>query len=120
MVHGRLLLPALALIASGCSHTRAEATPDGPVVRDITITGARRIDDEEIKKKILTSETPWWGQFWPFHDVHYFDPNTWQADLTIVDFFFAMFAGTPWLDYVLLATNAADKPRIFTVVKESR
>ncbi|HEY8208950.1 MAG TPA: POTRA domain-containing protein, partial [Myxococcaceae bacterium] len=51
------------------------------MVRDVTIKGARRIDEEEIKKKILTSETPWWGQIWPFHNVHYFDPNSWQADL---------------------------------------
>lgn len=86
MVPRRLLLPALTLVAFGCSHAKGEITPpEGPVVKDITIQGTQRLDEDDIKKKILTTETPWWGQIWPFHDVHYFDPNAWQADLRRIE-----------------------------------
>jgi translocation and assembly module TamA len=82
----RLLLPALTLVVFGCAHANGEtAPPEGPVVKDISIDGTKRLDEDDIKKKILTTETPWWGQIWPFHEVHYFDPNAWQADLRRIE-----------------------------------
>ncbi|HYV44562.1 MAG TPA: BamA/TamA family outer membrane protein [Myxococcaceae bacterium] len=82
----RCLLPALTLVAFGCSHVKGEtAAPEGPVVKGITIQGAKRLDEDDIKKKILTTETPWWGRIWPFHEVHTFDPNAWQADLRRIE-----------------------------------
>jgi len=86
VVHGRLLLTALTLIAaSGCSHDKGEAVPDQPMVKDIRIDGTKKLDEDEIKKKILTTETPWWGRIWPFNEIHYFDPNAWQADLRRIE-----------------------------------
>ncbi|HVE86648.1 MAG TPA: BamA/TamA family outer membrane protein [Myxococcales bacterium] len=85
MVPRRLLLVAPALCALGCSHVKGEESSDQPVVREIHIEGAKRLDEDDIKKKILTSETPWWGRIWPFHEVHFFDPNAWQADLRRIE-----------------------------------
>jgi translocation and assembly module TamA len=83
---------AAALVSSGCRH--AEPRPDGspdarppdaPVVKDIRIDGTRRLDEDDIKRKILTTETPWWGRIWPFNEVHTFDANAWQADLRRIE-----------------------------------
>lgn len=78
---------ALALAAALCSAgcRQAPPRPDAPLVKDIQIEGEDRLHEDDIKKKILTTETPWWAPYWPFHELHYFDVNAWQADLRRIE-----------------------------------
>lgn len=69
---------ALLLMAAACATTQER--PPGPKVNDLKIEGTKQVSEGDIKDRILTSETPWWG-FWPFGGPRYFDPNAWQADL---------------------------------------
>nr|WP_225937097.1 BamA/TamA family outer membrane protein [Myxococcus sp. RHSTA-1-4] len=66
------------MLAAACATTQER--PPGPKVNDLEIQGTDKVSEGDIKERILTSETPWWG-FWPFGGPHYFDPNAWQADL---------------------------------------
>jgi len=79
-------LALLALCCAACATTTAEVRPEGPEVKDIRIQGADKLDEGDIKKKILTSESGL--GFWPFGDKAYFDPNAWQADLRRIERFY--------------------------------
>jgi translocation and assembly module TamA len=74
----RLATLAALLLASACATTQER--PPGPKVNDLDIQGTDEVGEGDIKERILTSETPWWG-FWPFGGPRYFDANAWQADL---------------------------------------
>jgi len=74
---------ALVLACAACVGTVAEVRPDGPEVEGIRIQGAQKLDEGDIKKKILTSESGL--GFWPFGNKAYFDPNAWQADLRRIE-----------------------------------
>ncbi|MFP2926214.1 outer membrane protein assembly factor [Pyxidicoccus sp. 3LG] len=74
----RLATVAVLLLATACATTQER--PPGPKVSDLEIKGTKQVGAGDIKDRILTSETPWWG-FWPFGGPRYFDPNAWQADL---------------------------------------
>ncbi|HZA12934.1 MAG TPA: POTRA domain-containing protein, partial [Myxococcaceae bacterium] len=63
-------------IAAGCATSPA---PGEWVVKEIRIEGAKQIDSDAIKKKILTTEA-----FWPW-ETEIFDPNAWQADLRRIE-----------------------------------
>ncbi len=69
---------AALLLLAACATTQER--PPGPKLNDLTIEGTKQVDEGDIKDRILTSETPWWG-FWPFGGPRYFDANAWQADL---------------------------------------
>ncbi len=69
---------ALLLLLAACATTQER--PPGPKVNDLKIEGTKEVGEGDIKDRILTSETPWWG-FWPFGGPRYFDANAWQADL---------------------------------------
>jgi translocation and assembly module TamA len=72
------LAAAALLLAAACATTPER--PPGPKVNDLDIQGTQQVSEGDIKDRILTSETPWWG-FWPFGGPRYFDANAWQADL---------------------------------------
>ncbi|MCP3139197.1 BamA/OMP85 family outer membrane protein [Pyxidicoccus xibeiensis] len=74
----RLATVAALLLATACATTQER--PAGPKVNDLEIRGTDQVDEGDIKERILTSESPWWG-FWPFGGPRYFDANAWQADL---------------------------------------
>lgn len=72
----------LGWIALAAAATGGCATAPGPgewVVKEIRIDGAKQIDADAIKRKILTTEP-----FWPW-EVEIFDPNAWQADLRRIE-----------------------------------
>jgi translocation and assembly module TamA len=71
--HAALVLAA-GLCALGCA---GQQKPGALEVKDLTIEGARQVSANDIKSKILTSETSWV----PFSSKQIFDPTTWQADL---------------------------------------
>jgi translocation and assembly module TamA len=64
--------------AAGCA---GQETKRGAVVGDVEIRGTQALSESEIKKRILTSETPWW----PFAKKRYFDPVEWQSDLARIE-----------------------------------
>lgn len=74
----RLATAAALLLVASCATTQER--PPGPKVNDLDIQGTDEVSAGDIKERILTSETPWWG-FWPFGGPRYFDANAWQADL---------------------------------------
>ncbi|WP_164015453.1 BamA/OMP85 family outer membrane protein [Pyxidicoccus trucidator] len=74
----RLATTTALLLLAACATTQER--PSGPKVNDLTIQGTDQVGEGDIKERILTSETPWWG-FWPFGGPRYFDANAWQADL---------------------------------------
>src|SRR5688572_22151918 len=55
--------------------------PDAPVVRSLEIEGTRKVDDDDLKKHIVTAETSWV----PFSAPMFFDANAWQADLRRIE-----------------------------------
>jgi translocation and assembly module TamA len=74
---GPLAQAALVMVlgtAVGCAHDEQN---QGPVIRDLRITGADAVPPRQIKKRILTTKTGWW----PFAEKHRFDPVSWEADL---------------------------------------
>lgn len=74
----RLATTAALLLLAACATTQER--PPGPKVNDLNIEGTKEVGEGDIKERILTSESPWWG-FWPFGGPRYFDANAWQADL---------------------------------------
>ncbi len=78
----RLATLAALLLAAACATTQER--PPGPKVTDLEIEGTDKVGEGDIKDRILTSETPWYG-FWPFGSARYFDPNAWQADLRRIE-----------------------------------
>ncbi len=84
----KLIVPLLLLaLASACAT--AKPRPDALEVDDLKIQGTDKVDEGDIKAKILTTETPWWEPFWPFDKgPSYFDPNAWQADLRRIERFY--------------------------------
>jgi translocation and assembly module TamA len=77
-------LPVLLAWGAGASCAgRGAASAGGraPVVEDLEIRGAQALSESDIKKRILTSETPWW----PFARKSYFDPVEWQSDLQRIE-----------------------------------
>ncbi|MDY7227465.1 BamA/OMP85 family outer membrane protein [Hyalangium rubrum] len=80
------LLPPLFLLALACACATAKPRPDAQEVDDLSIKGTDKVDDGDIKAKILTTETPWWEPLWPFDNgPSYYDPNAWQADLRRIE-----------------------------------
>src|SRR4030095_9672665 len=71
-----LLLLMMVLGACGAGQRR-----DAPVVTEIDIEGTRAISENQIEKKMLTTETGWW----PFARKHYFDPVEWHSDLARIE-----------------------------------
>jgi translocation and assembly module TamA len=72
------------LLSTGCATTKP--TPDALLVDDIELEGVKGVEESEIKKRILTSETgflPGWFPIWGRDD--YFDATAWQADLRRVE-----------------------------------
>ena len=79
------LAAALALLCgSGCATDQGAQTATGPIVKQIEIDGTHKVDPEDIRKKLLTSETSWI----PFSEKHRFDPTAWQADLRRIERFY--------------------------------
>ncbi|QSQ22946.1 BamA/TamA family outer membrane protein [Pyxidicoccus parkwayensis] len=78
-------IAALLLLATACATTQER--PPGPKLNHLNIEGTHQVSEGDIKDRILTSATPWWG-FWPFGGPHYFDPNAWQADLRRIQRFY--------------------------------
>ncbi|RKH55138.1 BamA/OMP85 family outer membrane protein [Corallococcus aberystwythensis] len=76
---------ALTVLLTACATTSNQ--PTGPKVKSLDIEGAKKVDDGDIKDRILTSSTPWYA-FWPFGKAHYFDTNAWQADLRRIERFY--------------------------------
>jgi translocation and assembly module TamA len=75
-----------AAVAQSCST--AKEKPDQPLVKSLTIEGAKKVSTGEIKDKILTEESGWlWLPSWfPFFAARrYFDPNAWQGDLRRIE-----------------------------------
>ncbi|WP_257979065.1 BamA/OMP85 family outer membrane protein [Corallococcus exiguus] len=76
---------ALTVLLTACATTSNQ--PTGPKVKSLDIEGTKKVDDGDIKDRILTSSTPWYA-FWPFGKAHYFDTNAWQADLRRIERFY--------------------------------
>lgn len=72
------LLTALILTAAGCAH---EQRRGAPIVRDLDIEGNRAVEDDELKARIVTSESSWL----PFTEPQPFDPNIWRTDLRRIE-----------------------------------
>lgn len=64
--------------ALSCASPRATGQP---WVRAIRIEGTRAVPEEEIKRRILTTETG----FGPFAERQPFEPNAWEADLRRIE-----------------------------------
>ncbi len=77
----RRLPAALLAVLAACASTNPRVS--GPEVTDVKIQGTSELDESDIKKKILTSESGL--GFWPFGEKSYFDPNAWQADLRRIE-----------------------------------
>jgi translocation and assembly module TamA len=90
VAHPRYRLTAsLLLVALTCACAATKPRPDAQVVEDLEIQGTDKIDEGDIKAKILTTETPWWEPFVPFDDgPSYFDRNAWLADLRRIERFY--------------------------------
>lgn len=82
----RSSLPFLGFLAAawlcGCATTGDAERPTGPVVKQLEIDGTKKLDEDEIKKKILTAEKSWW-RFW--EDAPRYEPNAWLADLRRIE-----------------------------------
>ncbi len=76
-VPSSLLLLLLAPLL-GCAH---DEHADLPIVRKLQIDGAKEVNAEEIKKKILTSQQSWI----PFQRKQHFDKNVWRTDLDRIE-----------------------------------
>lgn len=90
LLRHRLPLPLL-LLACACATACATAkpSPDALEVDELSIKGTDKVDEGDIKARILTTETPWWEPVWPFDNgPSYFDPNAWQADLRRIERFY--------------------------------
>jgi translocation and assembly module TamA len=67
------------LSVSACLHA---PTPDSRLVDDFNIEGTKAVDEDDIKEKVLTTESswlPWWVPF--LGKAGWYDPLAWQADL---------------------------------------
>jgi translocation and assembly module TamA len=74
----RWLAPGLALaLAAACAGKPVSHA----VVDDLEIRGNQVLSAGDIKKRILTSETPWW----PLAKKSPFDPVEWQSDLARIE-----------------------------------
>ncbi|MHB8878093.1 MAG: autotransporter assembly complex protein TamA [Myxococcaceae bacterium] len=83
-----LLCFALALAApSGCATTSAAQEAlgtDGPIIDSLEIEGTKAVDEDDLKKRILTSASHLQGL--PIvGEIQRFDPNNWQADLRRIE-----------------------------------
>ncbi len=76
-----LLACALAFAcAGGCATTRV---PKGEhKVRALQLQGVDKVDEDDLRDRILTTEP-----YWPW-SVEPFDPNAWQADLRRIERFY--------------------------------
>ncbi|MBX7115075.1 MAG: BamA/TamA family outer membrane protein [Myxococcaceae bacterium] len=72
------------LLSVGCASTKP--TPDAKLVDDIKLQGVKNVDEGEIKKRILTSETGFFPAWVPGigHD-DYYDATAWQSDLKRIE-----------------------------------
>ncbi|MFZ5470361.1 MAG: BamA/OMP85 family outer membrane protein, partial [Myxococcota bacterium] len=81
-------LPAWLALALGlfAACATVEEQAQGPRVERLRIEGARQVDEDELKEKILTAESSWLPAWVPiFGEEHRFDPNAWQADLRRIE-----------------------------------
>jgi translocation and assembly module TamA len=67
---------------SACATTPEGPVPEGPIIDELKIQGASKIDDGEIEKKILTTESS--GILF-LRKERRLDPNAWQADLRRIE-----------------------------------
>lgn len=84
-VHLAITLSSLLLAA--CAHT--PPTPDAKEVDTLTIEGTKALDEAEVKKKIVTSESswlPWWVPL--LGHTGWLDESAWQADLRRITRFY--------------------------------
>lgn len=74
----------LAGVAAGCGTVRP--TPDAMLVDSIELKGVKSVDEGELKKHILTTQTSFFPGWVPMvgHD-RFYDPMAWQADLRRVE-----------------------------------
>lgn len=84
MVSRRSLTSSLLICAllCGCATTGDAERPTGPTVTALEIEGTDKLDEGDIKKKILTTEKSWW-QFW--ENPPPYEPNAWLADLRRIE-----------------------------------
>jgi translocation and assembly module TamA len=78
---------ALAWLLGGCVH--APPTPDSREVESLTIEGTKQLDEDELKKKLLTGPSSWVPGWVPvLGHTDWFDPSAWQADLRRISRFY--------------------------------
>ncbi|MDQ3264061.1 MAG: BamA/TamA family outer membrane protein [Myxococcota bacterium] len=73
-----------ALLLLACATDEGGTRAKGPVIEKIKIDGADQVDADDIKAKILTTESAWYS-FLPFTEKERLDPNAWQADLRRIE-----------------------------------
>ncbi len=75
------------LLLLACATDEGGTRATGPVIEKIEIEGTDQLDADDIKAKILTSESAWYS-FLPFTEKERLDPNAWQADLRRIERFY--------------------------------
>lgn len=78
---GRILRAALVLLAAGCATAERK---DAPQVHSVRIEGARKVDGDDVKQRLLTTENSWV----PFSRKQYFDEDAWKTDLRRIEKFY--------------------------------
>jgi translocation and assembly module TamA len=73
----------LCLLCAACASKQRNS---GPVVTDLSITGAQQVSPGEIEDRIVTSEASFFS--YVFGPIPTFDPTTWTADLRRIERFY--------------------------------
>src|SRR5690242_14307667 len=82
LLERRGLVAVLVVVAvAGCATGQKR---DLLEVHSVRIEGARKVDEGEVKKHILTSENSWV----PFSRKQYFDEDAWKTDLRRIEKFY--------------------------------
>ncbi|HYS79389.1 MAG TPA: BamA/TamA family outer membrane protein [Anaeromyxobacteraceae bacterium] len=79
--HRRTLCVAAVVLAMGCATGERR---DLPQVHSVRIEGARKVQEGDIKKHILTTENSWV----PFSRRQYFEEDAWKTDLRRIEKFY--------------------------------
>jgi outer membrane protein assembly factor BamA len=77
----RIVCAMAVVLAMGCATGPRR---EGPQVHSVRIEGAKKVEEGDIKKRILTTENSWV----PFSRKQYFDENTWKTDLRRIEKFY--------------------------------
>ncbi len=82
MVERRRIWRVVAVVlAMGCA---TGGRREGPEVHSVRIEGARKLEEGDIKKRLLTAENSWV----PFSKKQYFDESAWKTDLRRIEKFY--------------------------------